>query len=89
MYRQNMNETIRMRVSSMTRHGDEKAIYVFFSDDEKTAEFMIPGCKLLNSSGFDDGELRQLKEYVDNEQDYIFSIAKDVNPMKAFMGEHK
>ena len=56
-----MNDTVQMSVYSMTCHGDEKAIYVFFSDDEKTAEFMIPGCKLLNSSGFDDGELRQLE----------------------------
>ena len=84
-----MNDTVQMSVSSMTRHGDEKAIYVLFTDGDKSAEFSVPGCKLLNSKGFDEEELHQLKEYVDNEQDYIFGIAKDVNQMKAFMGGGK
>lgn len=84
-----MNDTVQMSVSSMTRHGDEKAVYVLFTDGDKSAEFSVPGCKLLNSKGFDEEELHQLKEYVDNEQDYIFGIAKDVNPMKAFMGDGK
>ncbi len=46
-----------------------------------------PGCKVINNKGFDKEELKQLLDYVDNEQDYIFSLAKTVNPMKAFMGD--
>lgn len=84
-----MNDTVRMSVSSMTRHGDNKAIYVLFTDGDKSAEFTIPGCALLNNKGFDDEEIHQLKEYVENETDYIYSIAKELNPMKAFMGDSK
>lgn len=82
-----MNDTVRMSVSSMTRHGDKKAIYVLFTDGNKSAEFTLPGCGLLNNKGFDDEEIKHLKDYVDNEQDYIFALAKEVNPMKAFMGD--
>lgn len=82
-----MNDKISMNVSSMTRHGDSKAIYVLFTDEEKAAEFSLPGCKMISNKGFDTQEIEQLKEYVDNEQDYIFGLAKGVNPMKAFMGE--
>lgn len=82
-----MNSEIKMSISSMTRKGDQKAIYILFTDGGSSAEFAIPGCKLLNSQGFTKEELKQLKEYIDNEQDYLFSIAKNVSPMKGFMGE--
>ena len=78
------------------RNDDNKGVYVQFSDGKKTAEFMIGtgetkskcvhGCKVINNNGFDEEELKQLRNYIDNEQDYIFSLAKTVNPMKAFMG---
>lgn len=84
-----MNESVEMSVSSMTRHGDNKAIYVLFTDGDKTAEFTVPDCALLSNSGFADDEIQQLQEYVENEQEYIFSIAKGINPLKAFMGEWK
>lgn len=83
-----MNESIKMSVSSMTRNGDNKAVYVLFSDEDKAAEFSLPGCKIISNRGFDAQEIEQLKLYVDNEQDYIFGLAKDVNPVKAFMGEN-
>lgn len=69
----------------MTRNGQDKAIYVLFSDEEKSAEFKIPECKLLRNKGFSDEEISQLLQYVNNEQDSIFKIAKEINPMKAFM----
>lgn len=53
----------------------------------ETESKRVPGCKVISNKGFDEDELKQLRDYVDNEQDYIFSLAKTVNPMKAFMGE--
>lgn len=53
----------------------------------KSAEFVVPGCRVISNKGFTEGEIQQLHDYVDNEQDYIFSLAKTVNPMRAFMGE--
>lgn len=82
-----MNSEIRMSVSSMTRNDDKKGVYVLFTDGDKSAEFVVPGCKVINNNGFDAEELKQLRDYVDNEQDYILSLAKTVNPMKAFMGD--
>jgi len=81
-----MNKDIKMSVSSMTRNKDKKAVYVFFQDGEKTAEFTLPGCELVKNNGFLDDDIRQLKDYIDNDQDTIFAMAKQVNPIKAMMG---
>ena len=82
-----MNKDIKMSVSSMTRNKDKKAIYVFFQDGDRTAEFTLPGCELVKNKGFSDDDIRQLKDYINNEQDTIFAMAKQVNPLKAMMGK--
>lgn len=82
-----MNSEVKMSVSSMTRNDDKKGVYVLFTDKDRTVEFIVPGCKVISNKGFNEDEIKQLRDYVDNEQDYIFSLAKTVNPMKAFMGE--
>jgi len=84
-----MSNEIMMSVSSMTRTKDSKAVYVMFTDGDKTAEFSLPGCKVVSNKGFTMEEIDQLKDYIDNEQDSIYSRAKKVNPMKAFMGDAK
>ena len=82
-----MNSEIKMSVSVMTRTKDSKAVYVLFEDGAKNAEFALPGGRLVSNSGFSDEETAQLKEYVDNEQDTIFELAKKINPIKAFLGD--
>ena len=82
-----MNSEVKMSVSSMTRTGDKKAVYVFFQDRDKTAEFSLPGCKLVKNNGFSEDDISQLKEYIENEQDSIYAMAKGVNPIKALMGD--
>ena len=82
-----MNNEIKMSVSSMTRSEDKKGVYVLFTDGNKSAEFIVPEGKIVRKNGFSEDELKQLKEYVQNEQDYIFSLAKTVNPLKAVLGE--
>lgn len=84
-----MNREIKMSISSMTRAGDKKAVYVLFTDKDSSAEFTIPGCQLLSSHGFAEEDLMQLKEYIDNEQDYLFSLAKEINPIRSFLGDRK
>lgn len=81
-----MNEEIKMCVSTLTRTKDSKAIYVLFTDKEKSAEFSLPELKLISKRGFSDEEIDQLKDYVDNERDSIYDIAKSVDPMKNFLG---
>ncbi|MCR5727571.1 MAG: hypothetical protein K6G24_08900 [Lachnospiraceae bacterium] len=82
-----MDNEIKMSVSSMTRTGDKKAVNVLFHDGDKSAEYSLPGCGLVRNKGFSDAELKSLKEYVDNEQDSIYAMAKGVNPIKALMGD--
>ncbi len=83
-----MNSEIKMSVSSMTRTQDKKAVYILFQDGEKSAEYSLPGCGLVRNKGFSETELMSLKEYVDNEQDSIYAMAKGVNPIKALMGKN-
>ena len=82
-----MSNEIKMSVSSMTRTKDSKAVYVMFSDNDKIAEFTLPGLNVISNKGFSDEEINQLKDYMANEQDAIYALAKQVNPMKAFMGD--
>ena len=71
----------------MTRTKDSKAVYVLFEDGAKSAEFSLPEGKLVRKDGFSDEEIAQLADYIENEQDSIFSLAKEINPMKAFLGK--
>ncbi len=80
-----MSTDITMSVSSMTRNGDNKAVYVFFRDGKKSAEFALPECRIVDNSGFDEDEIEKLLEYVDGERDSIFRMAREINPVKALM----
>ncbi|MCR5831613.1 MAG: hypothetical protein K6G67_05645 [Lachnospiraceae bacterium] len=82
-----MNSEIRMSVSGMTRTKDNKAVYVLFQDEDKSAEISLPGCEVVSNKGFSEEEIEKLKDYVDNERDSIYDLAKQVNPMKAFLGK--
>ena len=80
-----MNSNMKINVSPVTRLGDRRVAYVLFSDGDSCAEFMIPGGELVSSKGFDEKELVEMKEYIDCEQDYLFGVAKELNPMRSFM----
>ncbi|MCR5590019.1 MAG: hypothetical protein K6F73_00655 [Lachnospiraceae bacterium] len=82
-----MNSEIRMSVSTMTRTKDKKAVYVLFQDGKKSAEISLPGLEVVSNNGFDEEEISQLLDYAKNEQDKIFDIAKQINPMKSFLGK--
>ena len=45
-----------------------------------------PNFSIFNSP-LNDEEIEQLRDYINNEQDSIYALAKQVNPMKAFMGD--
>ena len=80
-----MNTDITMSVSAMTRSKENKAVYVFFQDDTRSAELSLPECTVLKNDGFDEEEIKKLCEYVDSERDVIYSMAKQINPVKALM----
>ena len=70
-----MNTEISMTVSTMTRQGGDKS-----------AEFVVPEDRLLKNNGFSEEEIASLTDYVVNEHDSIYSIARKINPMKSFLG---
>lgn len=80
-----MNTNITMCVSGMTRTKEDKAVYVLFTEQEKSAEIAIPGCRVISNKGFSDEEMKQLMMYVEGEQDAIFDAAKKINPITAMM----
>ncbi len=82
-----MDHEIRMSVSSVTRTGEQKSVYVLFQDGEKSAELLVPDCKVVYNRGFSEEELEQLKAYGQQETETIFALAKNVNPIKAFLNE--
>ena len=47
-----MNKEIQMSVSLVANAEDKKSVYVLFTDDNKSAEFVVPGCKVINNKGF-------------------------------------
>ena len=55
-----MNTNITMSVSGMTRTKEDKAVYVLFTDREKSAEIAIPGRRVISNKGFSDEEMKQL-----------------------------
>ncbi len=80
-----MNSEMKINVSPITRLGDKRVAYVLFTDKSSSAEFIIPGGELISNKGFDEKELAELKEYLDSEQDNLFQVAKELNPMRSFM----
>lgn len=82
-----MNSEIKMSVSSFIRKDGEKSIFVLFSDKNNSVEFALPECRLIKNNGFSQEDINSLLEYIKNEQDYIYQIAKKVNPMKGFLGQ--
>ena len=74
-----------MNVSLMARSKDSKGIYVEFKDGKKRCEIVVPGVKIINNSGFTPDELKTLVDYVKNDIDHIYSIAKSIDPVKNFL----
>jgi hypothetical protein len=80
-----MNSEMKINVSPVTRLGDKRVAYVLFTDKSANAEFIIPVGDLINNKGFDEKELVEIKEYLKCEQDNLFQVAKELNPMRSFM----
>ena len=80
-----MNSEMKMNVSPVTRLGDKRVAYVLFTDKSANAEFIIPGGELISNKGFNEKELAEMKEYLEGEQDHLFQVAKELNPMRSFM----
>ena len=79
-------KTVSMSVSAIVGKDGNKKVYVLFSDGPKMVEITAPEGKVLSNTGFSESEISKIRAYVIREKEYIFSIAKKVSPLKAFMG---
>ncbi len=73
-------------ISGVMGEGDNKKIYVLFSDNEKSAEGRIPDCTIISNKGFSQDEVKQMEDYLRESKDLIISEAKRINPIKSFLG---
>lgn len=80
-----MSENVKMSVSSPVMKGNDKIVYVVFEDAGTSAEFEAPGAKLIKNAGFSDDDIKVLKDYILNNWETIFNMAKEIDPMKAFL----
>lgn len=80
-----MNSNITMTISGFTRTNENKAVYIMFTEQDKTAEIALPGCRVIANNGFTEEELKKLVKYVGEEQEAIYAEAKKVNPFTAMM----
>ena len=84
-----MNSEIRddvtMSVSPVLKDGKLADVYVLFSCTGKSAEFKLHDAVLVKNSGFTDPEIDKIKEYMGSERESIEKLAKQVDPMKAFL----
>ncbi len=74
-----------MSVSSICRIDGRKKAYVNFSGGKRTAEGLIPDCKITKNNGFSKEEVAALEEYMKKELETLKKMAAEVNVMKAFM----
>lgn len=84
-----MSKELRMSVSSLTHTKDNKAVYILFTNGNKSAELSLPECKVINNSEFTDEEVAGLKFYIKNDRETIYALAKKVTPVKAMMNDGK
>ncbi len=80
-----MSEDVKMSVSAPVVKDERKIVYVVFEDVAQSAEFEAPAGTLVKNAGFSDEDIAVLSDYVKNEWDTILSMAKGIDPMKAFL----
>jgi len=84
-----LTPTTNLFVSGILNRGDQKCVCVLISDNDKEAELRLTAGLLpevLSSKGYSEDDLSEFKEYLEKNTDEIILTAKQINPMKAFMG---
>lgn len=80
-------EEMTMTVSSVCTKNGEKLAYVSFTDYKRSAEGVIPDCKITKNSGFTEEEVGQLELYLKMNLGDLKKQAASVNAIRALMKE--
>ena len=78
-----MRDTMTMRVSSIVKKDGKKLAYVIFEDIDRSAEGVIPVCKIMKSEGFTDEEIGLLEQYMKDNLEILKNMAADLNLLDA------
>lgn len=62
-----MSQEMNLSVSPVCEKDGQKCAYVSFSDGQRTADGIIPDCKIISSKGFSEEEVAQLEGYMQSE----------------------
>ncbi len=69
----------------LTKEG-RKFARISFMRGEEYAEFIVPDAVLDKREGFSEEEITDLYKYVRENRDDIFAKAKEINPLKNWLG---
>ncbi len=79
-------EDVNMSFSGILGGKENWHISVSFSHGEKYAEGRLPECRITDNRGFSEEEKAGLEAYMKSNRKTIFNRAKEINPLRAFMG---
>lgn len=82
-------DELTMNVSPVCTKNGVKLAYVSFTDDKRSAEGVIPDCKIIKNSGFSDEEIGQLELYLKLNLGDLKKKAASVNAMRAMMNSNE
>lgn len=78
-------DELTMSVSGICRKDGKKCAYVTFTDGKRTAEGVIPDCKITRSVGFSEEETGQLELYMKLNLDSLKKQAAGISPFRAML----
>lgn len=74
-------------ISGIMGEGDNKKIYVLFSDKDRSAEGRLPDGRIISNKGFTEDEIGQMEAYLKMNKELIVKEATQINPIKSFLGK--
>lgn len=82
------SEEVRMTYSGVVpQKGGGRIVHVVFERGKDIAEGIVPPGKIVKSSGFTEEEVAQLKIYLKQQEAEILAKAKEVHPLRNWLGD--
>ena len=78
-------DELTMSISGICRKDGKKCAYITFTDGKRTAEGIIPDCKIISQSGFTEDEVAGLALYMQMNLDALKKQAASISPLRAMM----
>lgn len=74
-----------MKISGVCNGKEGKKAYVSFSDERRSAEGVIPECKIIKQSGFTDEEIARLELFMKMNLADLKKQAGAINPVRGML----